>query len=1382
MNEFQSDVSESEDGDQMNHSSSTSGDINKWEKLEKTSWFQISLIVLGIAIYIPGKVIDQKQNDFRYEIGRVALCTLIGIFLIMYGLMEIWIVKGLGNKFKAFRHVQKRSKVDSLVSILFILLILFLFIYSAYEINRCFWVLGASFRFYPSSAGPIKSSFSKSGTLPNGLKYVLSNYAVKPRGYFSVALKVDVGSSTENERERGIAHFAEHMAFDASRKQLRRYGVWLSLDNHGVKANAFTTHRTTVYEVNDGKSPGNYNDGDGTITNEQAKAIHQTMLEQFLEGSLVSRHINIEKGAVIGENRMRNDTMAWIDHTAGCHFFGGKSLVCDRSPQGTDQTVAEFTVNDVKKFREKWYKTTRSTLYVGGDFEMDQMEKVVTEVWGSDKLKEVTVGSTYPATNKGAASGVYGTGEKRANTKDGKPINEILINGQYKGIDGIQFYLILSDPSRGDYHTIQNKQDMIENIHNSLFRYVFNHMGLEAIQTVLKESDLKDVDLDSSMDNNYQYAARVHEMKLKIGMGYGGEPAAQNINILQSRDASWRNVLFTTLVELRRLAMYGPHPALLAEAFDAYFEKITDEAADAGSKSGEEIVQQLYGDLSPNFTYYHPYETLKIEKNMLNNGMAHHAFNYIKGEASLMWKSWINLFQLNVTNVEEKLWLQKIQSSPRALLQVSHNGDLASSGTAYGEMFRISEKTLYLISDQVAKASLNPPDAPKGHVKSDDFLKKKDDDDFIERLRKRKYVKTNKKFEYMVENKNNNYVHQKSRSKDRYYNTRNENTYNFNPSFSYNSDGNDKPDMSDALPSGRKGHLLDYKRMEHQFDVAMNALKKTKPEAAKIVEERGAFTKAFEVKSGVKIFTLLNGIGVNMKELGTGKMQTPFGENGTAIIEIVSLGGKSVESTDLKGACDMFAMDVEDYMVAQYSRTGNVKVDQEMFPTALQNKAAKFRSRDKASVSQRIGTPGPPKGPMVNCDTEFLKIRAIISTSCPNDGLDKEPVPCSTDTIMDQDDVIGVLGDARLKMMPIFTARSVREAYGNMMEERMREKRSKKPRDIIKSKSIYSVLETAFPKDKRIRRAEPDDIKLLNPEKVSKWVNEQFLPDRIEINVVGDFSEKAVLMALQVMFGTLPVVPPKEKEKMKMVGYDIYSKDDVKYFQRKWPSNPSTNKVGCHLITDNVGRAFPTLMVPAQDKITFRGGEMRTIVSAMMEKVLWKKLRMDEGLTYFVGKDSFHSVLFPGFGFRFSDWGSGPYKPRNRGTDPLNVDFSIGQAKEAMGKDRIIGKDLYGIVMKALEGLYRTKLQSTEAWLNVLRGMSLKLPKAFEENGLNEPTLKDIDEAAVIEGFKSLKYEKYIKWMNDHVPDTSADGISFVIETVGAKGGSKYEETKTTEC
>ena len=96
-----------------------------------------------------------------------------------------------------------------------------------------------------------------------------------------------------------------------------------------------------------------------------------------------------------------------------------------------------------------------------------------------------------------------------------------------------------------------------------------------------------------------------------------------------------------------------------------------------------------------------------------------------------------------------------------------------------------------------------------------------------------------------------------------------------------------------------------------------------------------------------------------------------------------------------------------------------------------------------------------------------------------------------------------------------------------------------------------------------------------------------------------------------------------------MAGYDIYKSSDTKHFKRTWPSSPAKNKIGCHLVTDNVGRAFPALMVPAQDKITFRGGEMRTVVSAMMEKILWKMIRMEEGLSYFVGKDSFHSVLFP---------------------------------------------------------------------------------------------------------------------------------------------------------
>ena len=283
-------------------------------------------------------------------------------------------------------------------------------------------------------------------------------------------------------------------------------------------------------------------------------------------------------------------------------------------------------------------------------------------------------------------------------------------------------------------------------------------------------------------------------------MGFG-EPAAQNIDIRQSQDGSWRNVLFNVLVELRRLAMYGPHPALLSKAFNAYAEKILDDAADAGSRTGSEIVQELYGDLSANFTYYHPNEKLNLEKGMISNGMAHHAFNYIKGEASLLWKGWVNLFNLNITDLQEKQWLQKIQSSPRVLLQVAHNSEVTGNGQKKDIMLGLSEETLYLVSDQVAKASLNPPNEPKGRVKSDDFLKKKEDDDFMEHVGRRKYVKHSVEHEKeTVDAKAAAWQWAKSQR--------------LRPSITFatgdKSDDNDAQ-FSDALPTERRGHLLDYK-------------------------------------------------------------------------------------------------------------------------------------------------------------------------------------------------------------------------------------------------------------------------------------------------------------------------------------------------------------------------------------------------------------------------------------------------------------------------------------------------------------------------------------------------------------------------------------------
>jgi len=51
------------------------------------------------------------------------------------------------------------------------------------------------------------------GTLPNGMKYAIMHNAT-PQGTASVRLQFAFGSIGEGEKERGLAHFIEHMAFN----------------------------------------------------------------------------------------------------------------------------------------------------------------------------------------------------------------------------------------------------------------------------------------------------------------------------------------------------------------------------------------------------------------------------------------------------------------------------------------------------------------------------------------------------------------------------------------------------------------------------------------------------------------------------------------------------------------------------------------------------------------------------------------------------------------------------------------------------------------------------------------------------------------------------------------------------------------------------------------------------------------------------------------------------------------------------------------------------------------------------------------------------------------------------------------------------------------
>ena len=87
------------------------------------------------------------------------------------------------------------------------------------------------------------------GTLPNGIKWYVRKNA-KPENRAELRLVVNAGSLQEDDDQRGLAHFVEHMAFNGT-KNFAKNDIVKYLESIGVRfgadLNAYTGFDETVY-------------------------------------------------------------------------------------------------------------------------------------------------------------------------------------------------------------------------------------------------------------------------------------------------------------------------------------------------------------------------------------------------------------------------------------------------------------------------------------------------------------------------------------------------------------------------------------------------------------------------------------------------------------------------------------------------------------------------------------------------------------------------------------------------------------------------------------------------------------------------------------------------------------------------------------------------------------------------------------------------------------------------------------------------------------------------------------------------------------------------------------------------------------------------------
>ena len=211
------------------------------------------------------------------------------------------------------------------------------------------------------------------GKLDNGLTYYIRyNNWPEHRANFYIAQKV--GSIQEEESQRGLAHFLEHMAFNGSDNF--KSGELVSwLETVGVQfggdLNAYTSIDQTVYNI------------DNVPTTRQSVLDSCLLvLRDWSTGlTLDPAEIDKERGVIHEEWRMRlSPAQRMFERQLPTLYPGSKYGL--RMPIGLMSVIDNFKPQELRDYYEKWYHPTNQGIIVVGDVDVDHTEAMIKKLFG----------------------------------------------------------------------------------------------------------------------------------------------------------------------------------------------------------------------------------------------------------------------------------------------------------------------------------------------------------------------------------------------------------------------------------------------------------------------------------------------------------------------------------------------------------------------------------------------------------------------------------------------------------------------------------------------------------------------------------------------------------------------------------------------------------------------------------------------------------------------------------------------------------------------------------------------------------------------------------------------------------------------------------------
>ncbi len=211
------------------------------------------------------------------------------------------------------------------------------------------------------------------GTLENGLTFYIRQNA-KPEARASLRLVVNAGSMLEDDDQRGLAHFLEHMAFNGTtnfeKNELVDYLERIGM-RFGPDLNAYTSFDETVYMLE--------------VPTDDAELLTRGMLVlgDWAQGiTLDPEEVEKERGVVLDEWRRGLGASERIRQVQWPVLFKD-SRYAQRLPIGKAEVIETAPAGRLADFYRDWYRTDLMAVIAIGDFDPDAVEAMIRENFGS---------------------------------------------------------------------------------------------------------------------------------------------------------------------------------------------------------------------------------------------------------------------------------------------------------------------------------------------------------------------------------------------------------------------------------------------------------------------------------------------------------------------------------------------------------------------------------------------------------------------------------------------------------------------------------------------------------------------------------------------------------------------------------------------------------------------------------------------------------------------------------------------------------------------------------------------------------------------------------------------------------------------------------------